>query len=84
MVVLAISEELIKKLEEKSNQLNKKSEEVFIESYREKFKIEEIGDFKIQGKNLAFSLSESDYKNYKKQVSGLDLIYDGITAYIVG
>jgi len=84
MVVLAISEELIKKLEEKSNQLNKKSEEVFIESFREKFKIEKIEDFKIKGKNLAFSLSESDYKNYKKQVSGLDLIYDEITAYIVG
>ena len=84
MVVLAISEDSIKKLEEKSSQENKRSDEIFTNSFKEKFKIEKIDDFKIQGKNLAFSLSESDYKNYKKQVNNLRLVFDEITSHIIG
>ena len=84
MIVLAISENTVKRLEEKSKAENKNTEEIFVNSLKEKFGLEDAKDFKIQGVNLAFSLSESNYKKYSSKLPELDIIFDDITNYIVG
>ena len=84
MIVLAISENTVKRLEEKSKAENKSTEEIFVNSLKEKFGLEDAEDFKIQGANLAFSLSESNYKKYISKLPKMDIIFDEITNYIVG
>ena len=83
MIVLAISEDTKIKLEEKSKVKNSSVEEIFINSLKEKFGIDDAKDFKIQGANLAFSLSESDYEKYILK-SRNKMVFDEITEYIVG
>ena len=83
MVVLAISEESIKKLQEKSNREGNTPNEILEKSIREKFEIESISHSRIRGKNIAFSINESDFKKYQNKIKELKLIFDEITSYIV-
>ena len=84
MIVLAISENTVKRLEEKSKAENKSTEEIFVNSLKEKLEVDNAKNFKIQGANLAFTLSESDYEKYRSKLSELDVIFDETTDYIVG
>lgn len=82
MIVLAISDYSKKVLKAKSVEENKSEEEIFYNCLKEKYGVEGK-DFKIQGNNLAFSLSESDYESYEKGTPA-NTVYSEIIAFIVG
>jgi len=83
LIVISISENSKKKLEEISNKMNKQPEGILNELIQKKFQILEIDGVQLKGNNIAIALNETEYRNYKKQISKLGLEYDKITDHLV-
>lgn len=83
LIVISISENSKKKIEEISNNMNKQPKDILKELIQKKFQILEIDSVYLKGNNIAFTFNETEYRNYKKQISKLGLEYDKITEYLV-
>lgn len=83
LVVISISENSKKKLEEISKKSQKTSEESLDELIKKKFNLLEIDSIQMKGNNVAIALKEKEYREYKKLISKLGLDYDEITEYLV-
>jgi len=83
LVVISILENSKKKLEDISSKMNKQPEEILKELIQKKFQLSEIDSVQLKGNNIAIALNETDYRNYKKQISNLKLEYDKISEYVI-
>lgn len=83
LVIISIQENIQKKLEEISKEFNKTSKEIMCEKLAEKFEVTNIDSIIIKGKNIAITLKEDQYLNYKKHIKKLGLEYDKITEFLV-
>lgn len=83
LIVISISENSKKKIEEISNKMNKQPEEILSELIQKKLQLSEIDSVQLKGNNIAIALNETEYRNYKKQISKLKLEYDKITEHLV-
>ena len=83
LVVISISNNSKKKLEEISKRSQKTQSESLDELFKKKFNILKIDNIQMKGNNVALSLKKNEYKDYKKIILKLDLDYDAITEYLV-
>lgn len=83
LVVISISDNSNKKLEDLSTKQNKRKEYILKDKFVEKFQITNIPDILMKGNNIAITLNEVQYHNYKTQIKKQNLEYDKITEYLV-
>jgi len=83
LVVISIQDDIKKKLEELSTKLNKTREQIMCDKLAEKFVITNVDGIIMKGNNVAITLEENQYLNYKKHIKELGLEYDKITDYLV-
>jgi len=83
LVVISILDNSKKKLEELSTKQNKRNEDILKDKFAEKFQISNVHDILMKGNNVAITLNEDQYHNYKIQIKKQNLEYDKITEYLV-
>jgi len=83
LVVISILDNSKKKLEELSTKQNKRNEDILKDKFAEKFQISNVRDILMKGNNIAITLNEDQYHNYKIQIKKQNLEYDKITEYLV-
>ena len=83
LIVISISDTVKEMLQNNALIANKEPSELLCEYFQKKFQITHIDSVQIKGNNVAIGLHETEYRQYKNQISSLGLEYDEITQYLV-
>jgi len=83
MVVLAITDETVKKIEELARENDVTSHIMYGRLVKERFGLETVEGSRIKGHNAAFTVNESEFGSYQSKIRDKGLRFDHITKYIV-